>query len=167
MSSCTKIDFCSQMTKFNSWYGSHAYVYSEIKIQVKFTFLKYMYMYIQLVWKINNHYLKSCGWIIPSNRCSSYATLLPIPKAPPPPTYYFQQLVLFCTNYQCHIDLQNENFLFCKLYDCRRNHPYNRSTFWQPPMHPLHSLWNKRAFHTENQVYYIYFKLENYFEMSI
>lgn len=90
-----------------------------------------------------------------TNRCSLYATLQPQPLD------YFQQLVFFA--------LIINVILICKTktsyhVNWRRNHPYNRSTFWQSPMH---SLWNKRTFHAEKQVYFIYFKIKNYFELSI
>lgn len=124
-------------------------------------------MYIQLIWKkIIITILKAVDESFRPTGVPYIQYYALITKAPPPPPFdYFQQRVFFCTNYQCHIDLQNKNFLY--FVNCRRNHPYNRCTFWQPPMHPLHSPWNKRTFHTENQVYLIYFKIKNYFELSI
>lgn len=86
------------------------------------------------------------------------------PKPPPPPFWLFQQRVFFALIINVILICKTKTSYFV---NCRRNHPYNRSTFWQPPMHPLHSPWNKLTFQTENQVYFIYFKIENYFELSI
>lgn len=124
-----------------------------------------MFIQTHMLWKAciynwsgkKNHYLKSCGWIFTP-------TDVPyLQHYTPNPLTIFNSWY-FCTYYQCHIDLQNKTSYFVNW---RRNHPYNRSTFWQPPMHPLHLPWNKRTFHAEKQVYFIYFKIKNYFELSV